>query len=328
MKATITFEHVSIGYNKTLIADIDETIYENDFICLMGKNGTGKTTLLKTLLGHIKPLQGDIKLFNKNLHDYSRSEIAKLISVVLTQQHEIQNMSVYDLIALGRIPYVSTWGRLSKHDHYIIDEGIDFFDLSEIINQDVATLSDGQLQKCYLARSYIQDTPIIVLDEPTSFLDVVKKNEVMYILKEVVRKKNKSIFYTSHDWNLALNTTDLTWALMDQRIKTGTPEDLILSNDIQDCFASPNIKFNPYKGDFVFSHDNDQTKKRVIVNCDNNEKIYLWTEHILLKNGFTLLHESPPKYCNDIVVITVKDDVWYCDDFKCNTLKEMVTYLI
>jgi len=261
---TIEIRDLSIGYAskkkaKVVAAHINTTIYSGELTCLLGANGIGKSTLLRTLTAFQPKLSGEILLQGKEVGEYPEKELAKLIGVVLTEKFDIKNMTARELIGLGRSPYTGFWGTLGKEDNDIIDKAISLVKIENLSNRMVHTLSDGERQKVMIAKALAQETPIILLDEPTAFLDFPSKVEIMQLLHQLSRKTNKTIFLSTHDLELALQIADRIW-LMDKEngIRTGTPEDLSLNGSLSNFFARKGIIFDQDTGLFRVENDFDK----------------------------------------------------------------------
>lgn len=261
---TIEIKRLSIGYNskkstKVVAQDINTTIYSGELTCLLGANGIGKSTLLRTLAAFQPRLSGDIFIQGKNIEEYPEKELAKLISVVLTEKFDVKNMTSRELIGLGRSPYTGFWGNLSKEDEGIVDKAISLVKIDNLAERMIHTLSDGERQKVMIAKALAQETPIILLDEPTAFLDFPSKVEIMQLLHQLSRKTDKTIFLSTHDLELALQIADKIW-LMDKEngIRTGTPEDLSLDGSLSNFFARKGIIFDRDTGLFRVENDFDR----------------------------------------------------------------------
>ena len=173
MESTVVIEGLSIGYGKNTVADnINASIQKGELTCLLGANGVGKSTLLKTLSGFLGKLGGKISIMGKELDSYTPKELSTTLGVVLTDKCDIRNMSVRDIVGMGRSPYTSFWGALSKEDYEIIDQAIEMIGITHLSGRMVHTLSDGERQKAMIAKSLAQQTPIIILDEPTAAMDM------------------------------------------------------------------------------------------------------------------------------------------------------------
>ncbi len=255
-KPIVELNKLNTGYhsangNIIVSEDINETLYSGELTCLLGPNGSGKSTILKTLSGFIPKLGGEIKINGKRLDSYSDQDLSKVISVVLTDRVAIDNMNVRDLVSLGRSPYTGFWGILTNHDQVIVDESISLVGIDNLRSRIIRTLSDGERQKVMIAKALAQETPVIYLDEPTAFLDYPSKAEILQLLQNISRERQKTILVSTHDLELALQIADKIW-LMDKRygLQTGTPEDLALSGEIAKYFERDGMVFDPSLGTF------------------------------------------------------------------------------
>lgn len=263
IRRTIILKDLSIGYRgrrslRTVAEGINAHISSGELTCLLGSNGIGKSTLLRTLSAFQPKLSGEIILQDREIETYTEKELARLVSVVLTEKPDVRNMSVRDLVALGRSPYTGFWGRLLPEDEAKVDEAIDLVRIPHIAERMVHTLSDGERQKAMIAKALAQNTPIIYLDEPTAFLDFPSKVEMMQLLHRLSRETHKTIFLSTHDLELALQIADKIW-LMDEysQIHVGTPEDLSLNGVLSHFFARKGIIFDQETGLFRIENDYD-----------------------------------------------------------------------
>lgn len=258
-KATIITKNLTTGYpvkgGQVVVSEgINETLYSGELTCLLGPNGAGKSTILKTLSAFIPPLGGDIEIEGKLLSEYKDSELAKVIGVVLTDRINLNNMSVEDLVGMGRSPYTGFWGNLSGHDKEIVDESISLVKIDNLRGRMVHTLSDGERQKVMIAKALAQETPVIFLDEPTAFLDYPSKVEILQLLQRLSRMKEKTVFLSTHDLEIALQIADKVW-LVDKKlgIVTGSPEELSLNGDIGRFFDRKGVIYEPATRRFKIS---------------------------------------------------------------------------
>ena len=246
---TIQIESLSTGYrsknNVTVVAhDINASINGGELTCLLGPNGAGKSTLLRTLSAFLPPVKGDITIMGRNLRDYSDRELAKTIGVVLTEKTDLRNMTVEDLIGLGRSPYTGFWGTLHKQDREIVDRAIEMVGIEPLRGRMIHTLSDGERQKVMIAKALAQETPVIFLDEPTAFLDFPSKVEIMQLLHNLSRTTGKTIFLSTHDLELALQISDTIWLLdREKGVMIGTPEQLATDGSLNSFFNQRGIEF-------------------------------------------------------------------------------------
>ena len=215
---TIRLTGLSIGYRgkhsvKCVADDISQAIHSGELTCLLGENGAGKSTLLRTLSGFLPPLAGEISILGRPLSSYKERELATVIGVVLTEKNNLQNMTVRELVGMGRSPYTGFWGRLSADDRRKVDDALSLVGIAALSDRMVQTLSDGERQKVMIAKALAQETPIIFLDEPTAFLDYPSKVEILHLLHRLSREMHKTIFLSTHDLELALQIADRLWLM-------------------------------------------------------------------------------------------------------------------
>jgi len=242
---TIRISGLSIGYTgkhgvKTVSEGISDTLRNGELTCLLGENGAGKSTLLRTLSGFLPPLSGEIFILGKPLKSYKEKELATVIGVVLTEKNNLQNMTVEELVGMGRSPYTGFWGRLSAEDRRKVFSSLDMVGIAALRDRLVQTLSDGERQKVMIAKALAQETPIIFLDEPTAFLDYPSKVEILHLLRRLSREMQKTIFLSTHDLELALQIADQLWLMAKGRgLKVGCPEDLTRDGSLERFFNFP-----------------------------------------------------------------------------------------
>lgn len=259
--ATIQLRQLSIGYkgkshHKVVAENICCDLFSGELTCLLGTNGVGKSTLLRTLAGFQPKLNGRILLEGKELEKYTARELSAVISVVLTEKCDIRNMTVRELVGMGRSPYTGFWGKLSREDREIVEKAIESVNIGQLASRMLHTLSDGERQKAMIAKALAQETPVIYLDEPTAFLDFPSKVEMMQLLHQLTRETRKTIFLSTHDLELALQIADKIW-LMDKTngISSGTPEDLALKGNLSHFFARKGITFDMETGLFRIANN-------------------------------------------------------------------------
>ncbi|MBC7523434.1 MAG: ABC transporter ATP-binding protein [Flavobacterium sp.] len=248
--------NLSIGYTskkgKTLIAEnLNLNLNSGKLISLIGANGIGKSTLLKTLTGIIKPISGTVLLNDKNIQNYQSSELAQNLSLVLTEKLPQSNLTVFELIALGRQPYTNWIGTLSKVDLDKISEAMQLTQIESLQQKKYFEISDGQLQKVLIARALSQDTPLIILDEPTTHLDLFHKVSVFKLLKKLASTTDKCILFSTHDIDLAIQLSDEMIVMTEDFIVQDEPCNLISKGIFNTLFKDENIVFDNLKGKFV-----------------------------------------------------------------------------
>ena len=283
---TIRIDSLSIGYRgkssvKVVAANYNATINSGELTCLLGANGVGKSTLLRTLSAFQPKISGHIFIQGKDISDYTDSDLSTVISVVLTEKCDVRNMTVTELVGLGRSPYTNFWGTLTKDDRRIVEHSIELVRAGELKDRMVHTLSDGERQKVMIAKALAQETPVIFLDEPTAFLDFPSKVEIMQLLHRLSRETGKTIFLSTHDLELALQIADKIW-MMDKTngLTIGTPEDLSLNGSLSGFFARKGITFDRETG--LFRVENVHTSELRLV---GHGQKYAMARKALQRNG-------------------------------------------
>lgn len=251
----LSTNNLSIGYRskkaETLIAkNIDIEVREAELVAVIGVNGIGKSTFLRTISGVQNSLAGKVLVNDTSLEDINAPDLAALISLVLTNQPISKNLSVFELVALGRQPYTNWIGSLSKNDLRQIKKALMLVSIEELQHKKCYELSDGQMQKVLIARAIAQNTPLIILDEPTTHLDLYHKAYVLKLLKKLTRKTNKAIVFASHEINLAIQLCDRIILMQDKQIITGTPHELLESGAFSKVFPKDLIIFDEASASF------------------------------------------------------------------------------
>jgi len=260
-KHIIKIDNLSIGYASkkhiNLIAsNLNINLKPGNLVCLLGKNGIGKSTLLRTLTKVQPALGGDIFINQKNLNEISNSNLSKQLSVVLTEKLPESSLSVFELIALGRQPYTNWVGQLNTKDIKIIETALEETNTKHLMQAKYYQLSDGQLQKVLIARALAQNTNIIILDEPTAHLDIHHTIETFTLLKKLAEKYGKTIIISTHEINLALQLADELWLMTPKKFVTGKTNNLIENNQLNNLFSSSLIHFDKEMKQFTISKSN------------------------------------------------------------------------
>lgn len=243
---TVRIEKLSIGYREnTVVEDITAEMKGGGMTCLIGANGVGKSTLLRTLAGFQPKLAGGIFLCGRELGEYSGKERARLISVVLTANNDIRNLTVEEVVGLGRSPYTGFWGSLRDDDRKAVDGAVAMTGIEPLRRRMVHTLSDGERQKVMIAKALAQQTPVIILDEPTAFLDFPGKVGMMRLLRRLAHDLGKIVLLSTHDLGLALQIADTLWLMESCRgIRTGSPEELARDGSLQHLVGRSGIELD------------------------------------------------------------------------------------
>ena len=259
---TIRLKDLAVGYRmrgkqaKAVLTDVNATVESGRLTCMLGANGVGKSTLLRTLAGFQTALSGEIRIARQREDDrearafdeigrLTKKELARRISVVLTGKPDVQNITATELVGLGRSPYTGFWGSLNEADHRIVDEALQLVGIQALADRMIQTLSDGERQKVMIAKALTQETPVIFLDEPTAFLDFPSKVEMMQLLRRLSKETDKTIFFSTHDLELALQIVDTVW-MMDKHkgLTTGTPRELAAAGVLSAYIERKGILFD------------------------------------------------------------------------------------
>ena len=257
-KTILSTSNLSIGYQskkeKNIIAEnLNLTFEEGKLISLVGGNGIGKSTLLRTITGIQKPLAGTVTLKEKEIHLYDSLSLAQNLSLVLTEKLPPNNLTVFELIALGRQPYTNWLGKLSAEDLEKINQAITLTHVEHLIDKKHHEISDGQLQIVLIARALAQDTPLIILDEPTTHLDLFHKVSVFKLLKKLSQETNKCILFSTHDIDLAIQLSDEMIVMSESSVEQDQPCNLITKGIFNTLFKDSSITFDGEKGKFVIN---------------------------------------------------------------------------
>lgn len=247
---TVRLEDLSIGYasrknRKVVATGINASLHSACMTCLIGPNGVGKSTLLRTLSAFQPPLGGKVFIHDSDLSSLNEKQLARLIGVVLTVRPDVRNMTVEEMVAMGRSPYTGFWGTLGSEDHAIVDDAIAMVGIEALSQRMIQSLSDGERQKVMIAKALAQQTPVIFLDEPTAFLDYPSKVEMMQTLHHLSRTADKTIFLSTHDLELALQIADTVWLMSEgKNISIGTPRELADSGVLSTFIEQKGIVFD------------------------------------------------------------------------------------
>lgn len=241
----IELQRLTVGYGeKAVLSDINQTINAGQMVCLLGANGVGKSTILRTLAGFLPPVSGKVLINGHDLPSLSLAERSKTVSVVLTERVEVPYMKVVDLVGMGRSPYTGFFGMLTKEDKDIVGEAIEMVGISNLSERTIDTLSDGERQKALLAKALAQQTPIILLDEPTAFLDFHAKVSILRLMLRLAHETNKTIFLSTHDVEMAIQLSDALWIVMGGQIMAGTTASLTENGTLQQFLQAEGISYD------------------------------------------------------------------------------------
>jgi iron complex transport system ATP-binding protein len=292
-------------------------IRSGQLICLLGPNGSGKSTLLRTLAGLQPPLAGQVTITGKT--ELTSAGRAKKISLVLTDRINSNNLDVWSLVALGRYPWSNWLGGLEESDRAAIERAIEVTGVGGLRGRKLHTLSDGEHQKVMLARALAQDTPLLMLDEPTAHLDLPSRIRLMRLLHRLARELDKGILLSTHELDLALQVADEVWLLeATGLLHKGTPEDLILDGIFEAVFAKEDVAFDRATGVFRIPPEGGRQ-----IGLSGDGVAAFWTRRALQREGFTVIDNTAG------VVIAEEDGrtSWMFDSRRFATIRELLAAL-
>ena len=248
--ALLHIDSLSIGYKKRknqrqfIQQDLNLTVNKGEMICLIGPNGCGKSTLIRSIAGLQPSFSGEIYIGGKAISTQNNRNRALLLSLVLTDKVETGNLTVFDVVAIGRQPYTNWFGKLSPNDKDLVWNALEQVHLTSFAERYLHELSDGEKQRVMIAKALVQETPLIVLDEPTAHLDLPNRVEIMLLLKNLAKQTSKAIILSTHELDLALQIADTIWLMQQSKgIEVGTPEELISNGSLQQIFANCSFSF-------------------------------------------------------------------------------------
>ena len=248
---------LTVGYRNrkrisTVMGRISLQARHGELVALIGRNGTGKSTLLRTLVGLQPPIGGEIMLDGRFLHETGSSELPRIVSFVSTEPVAVKNIRVRDVVALGRFPYTNWIGTRTPADNEAVAAALEAAGMSLLAERSIDNISDGERQRTLIARSLAQDTGLLVMDEPTAFLDLPSRYGIVSLLRSLTREKGKCVIYSTHDLDTAINEADRIWLMTEDGVSDGAPEDLMLKGTLAGAFESPLLSFSVNDGTFSF----------------------------------------------------------------------------
>lgn len=315
-------ENLRIGYllGKKEIKVCDGMNFElkrGELVALLGPNGAGKSTLLRTLSSSLQPLSGNVFYSGRLLKNISQRDLSRKISVVLTDHTQAGGLTVSELVSLGRQPYTGFFGRLKARDLRLVDEAINSVGLSFKSNSYMAELSDGERQKAMIAKALVQETEVLLLDEPAAFLDVASKLELMALLRQIAVERNCAVLFSSHDVEQALTLSDKLWLMSRDGLLCGGTEDMVLQGHLSDLFRSDNVRFDLGSGVYRLCSD---TSASVSVKAQDLSLLF-WAKNALLRNGYGITDGLAVEIAIDLkskdcIEIKTKNSIVVCKSFE------------
>ncbi|MBQ2563756.1 MAG: ABC transporter ATP-binding protein [Muribaculaceae bacterium] len=322
--AILTTHDMAVGYGQgnkrtILLSDLNLRLEQGSLVALLGKNGAGKSTLLRALTCDSQPINGSVEIDGKPSDEISKRDLSRLIALVATERIMGGAFTIRELVALGRQPHTGFLGRLSRHDDEVVRQSLEAVGIAHKAEQHVAQLSDGERQKAMIAKALAQETPIIVLDEPTAFLDVASRIETMKLLHSLAREQNKAVLLSSHDISQSLLLADELWVIIqDREVVTGSTEQVVMSGAMDRVFDNSSILFN---NDLCDYESKLPTTASVMLECDDS-KLEHCVANALLRNGIDTSHGG------DVTVKVLSVNDFKLPDGKVATsVKELVKLL-
>lgn len=329
----ISAQSLDIGYRSGksgtlgIQRGLNIALYPGELTCLLGANGAGKSTLLRTLSGFQPPLRGSITIDGKPLEEISKRDLSHLIGVVLTDRTSIGGLTAYEVVALGRQPHTGFFGRLSRTDDEIVRNALTACGIASKTHEFMAALSDGERQKVMIAKALAQECPIVILDEPTAFLDVVSRIEIMSLLHSIATEQNRAILLSTHDIEQALVLGDRLWLLSrEYGMQTGVTEDLILNGAFNRLFPHAAIHFDPLHGSFYPT----VTRQHVVDVVCHDETLLHWVVNMLNRNGYAANLSADEKSTHSLLHITSPHNIVWDnnrEEYTFASFEELAMYL-
>lgn len=314
MSISIELTNLNTGYKvkggvKIIAKGLNASLNSGEMTCLLGPNGAGKSTLLRTLAAFQPALDGDVTVMGQNIKKYSNKDLAQLMSVVLTDNSDIKNITAEEVVAMGRSPYTGFWGKLKEKDKLIVKKSLGWVGIEKLAPRKMQTLSDGERQKVMIAKAIAQETPIILLDEPTAYLDYPSKISMMLLLHRLAKALKKTIFMSTHDLEHALQVADQVWLLDHEKgLTTGMPEDLSIDGSIEKYFAKENMLFDRESCTFAIEHE---TARDIIMEGKKDSLEYRLCTKALMRNGMKPIASAEGTNASTDVSIKVPGDGTY-----------------
>lgn len=287
-------QNITVGYRqgsrvRKVLENLDFSLFQGELVCLIGPNGAGKSTLLRSIAGLLPVIEGSVLLENTPFSTFSSTSLARKISLVLAGNHSI-NLRIDELVEMGRIPYTGWLGKLSTEDDHMVEEAMAITGTQKFRERNFQQLSDGEKQRVMLARALAQDTPILLLDEPTAHLDIPGRMEMMLLQRHLAHKMRKAILLSTHDLHLAMEMADRIWLLTDEgKLFTGLPEELLINGVFQKAFYKEGFVFDSETGHFKVKN----SERGMGVHLISDSGIGYWTKKALVRKGFDLNSADP-----------------------------------
>ncbi len=320
--------HIGYQGNRKQVSvfrEINLSAREGELVALLGINGIGKSTLLNTITSLIPPIEGTITINNQDVTCFSKKKLAKIISYVSTRQIKESNLLARDLIGMGRHPHTGWMGQLNKKDKEAVYQAAVDVNATHLLDKPMSNLSDGERQRVMIARALAQDTPVMVLDEPTAFLDIYNRYEIIGLLRNTAWNKGKTIVYSTHDLSIASRVSDKIWLMCPGNCIEGAPEDLMLQGAYSNLLDPGKLEFDVNTGEIKYVHKNPES-----IYLDGPEPLITNTSAALKRLGF---HPVKDNQCEKSVLILKENQkpVWQYkknnDKFSFHSIYQLSLHL-
>jgi iron complex transport system ATP-binding protein len=313
-------KQLTIGYranrqDNIIAENLNLALNAGELVCLLGQNGVGKSTLMRTLSAMQAPISGQVFLGGDDISTLKGRELAQRLSIVTTERVEVGLMTGASLVALGRHPHTDWTGQLTAHDERMVQWALHSVGAQSLAGRKLSEMSDGERQRVLIARALAQEPAVILLDEPTAFLDLPRRIDIMQVLRQLAHSTQKAILLSTHDLDLALKTADSIWLMTGgSPIAIGMPEELVLDGAFERAFAREGLQFDAWTGSFVMSRPN-----RGVIQVVGSGLRYEWTKRALERVGFRVGESE--------CVIQVLDDAWLTATHRYESLRALLEVL-
>ena len=280
----LKLENISVGYHsKEIVSEINASVFTNELVAVLGKNGAGKSTLINSILGFQNVIKGEIFIENKSLNKISSQEIAQQMAVVLPRLSIVPKIKVEELVAMGRLPYHKVLKSISNVEKLMIDEVLHLVGITDLRNKFANEISEGQLQLVMIARALCQDAKLVILDEPTSNLDLANQYKIFNLLNELKTKTNKSFLMITHEVDFALENADKIWWIENGKLVENIPEQVAFEYQIMQKLSDQNLYYNNVTNRFSISQKHIKS-----ISVKGNSELAYWVKNALIRNGISV----------------------------------------